>query len=428
MYTTENVKLLRSARTYYDKLARGTFFVYLFVTFFGTSMPFRDIAENIEEIGTSNLVNQIVFTSLFLLSSLCIIPKRKEFVAFLKREKYLTLFLLWCFLGLFWSDFSFVSFKRLFQIFTTVTVSLAALLYIRYPDSFLVYFKKILFVYIILNFVSIIFIPGALDPTHLTWRGIAIRKNYLGQAAVISIIIWYFAMKSGTLANRTVSFVFFILSIVLLVGSQSMTSLITFLCLGVFGVLYFMDKEMMSLGIGRTFSAMAIATTMILLALIYYMAPEIIESGFGFFGRDITFTGRIYLWVDILEQAKKHLFFGSGFAGFWVVDNPELISLYEKYVWLPNQAHMGYLDLLNETGIVGLCLFLSMLIFYFKNLLKLRTPHYWKWLLISALILNLQETTLFRPNAMTGVLFIFAYLALYAELIHREKSDSINDS
>ena len=115
-------------------------------------------------------------------------------------------------------------------------------------------------------------------------------------------------------------------------------------------------------------------------------------------------------------------FSGCGFGGFWVFDNINLVILYEDYVWLPRQAHMGYLDILNETGLVGLGLFLAMVVAFFKNLLNLGKPFFWKWFLIAALIINFQETTLFRPNILTGVLFIFSYLALYVDLIkhHRQ--------
>jgi O-antigen ligase len=95
--------------------------------------------------------------------------------------------------------------------------------------------------------------------------------------------------------------------------------------------------------------------------------------------------------------------------------NADLLTLYEKFVWLPRQAHNGYLDILNETGIVGFSIFVCMIAYYFKNLVGFNKPHFWKYFIVAVLIINLQESTLFRQNIITGVIFIFAYIILFFE-------------
>src|SRR5438876_4287329 len=59
-----------------------------------------------------------------------------------------------------------------------------------------------------------------------------------------------------------------------------------------------------------------------------------------------------------------------------------------------------------------------MVISYFKNLSKLRKPHFWKWFLIGMLLLNLTESTLFRSASFSGWVFVLSYLALHVELLH----------
>ncbi len=83
-------------------------------------------------------------------------------------------------------------------------------------------------------------------------------------------------------------------------------------------------------------------------------------------GKDLTLTGRTELWADIFRIAKTHLLFGCGFQGFWVVDALNIQALYQVYVWIPIQAHNGYLDILNETGLVGLTLFIIAVINFFR--------------------------------------------------------------
>jgi O-antigen ligase len=149
---------------------------------------------------------------------------------------------------------------------------------------------------------------------------------------------------------------------------------------------------------------------------------ELLDSVFLAFGRESTFSGRIDLWDSIWRLAKEYLVTGCGFGGFWVVGSSTIDMLYKEFPWFPNQAHLGYLDILNETGIIGLLLFILMVIFYLFNLLKLDKPHFWKWFVICALLLNLSESTFITPHKLTGVLFFYSYLALYAEHLKISKS------
>ena len=379
-------------------------------------MPFPERITDVDEVTTSNVINQIVFSTLFLVSGLCLIPKRKMLAQLLAKEKFLTLFLSWCLLSILWSEFGVVSFKRLFQIFTTVTVSLALLLHTDSSDQPLRYFKSILYLYIPLTLLSIIFVPGAIDPDSSTWRGLAPGKNHLGQAAMISTIIWFFAVRSATGARKFFLSCMLVISIILLFGAKSMTSLLALASLAALGAILSIDEIFKPLNIGRIFSFVVMLSLVGIILSTIYFAPELMRTMPEYVDRNITFTGRTDLWADVFEETKKNWLHGCGFSGFWVIGNPPVMDLYEEYVWLPKQAHMGYLDIWNETGLVGLLLFAGMIIFYFKNLTRLEKPHLWKWFLIATLMINLQETTLFRQNILSGVMFIFSYLALYAEL------------
>ena len=85
------------------RASRILFFLYLFFVLLGTSNPYRDRVAHAEDIITSNPVNQVVYSVLPFLSLLCLPPKGKKLMVLLKKEKYLTLFLLWCLLSVLWS-------------------------------------------------------------------------------------------------------------------------------------------------------------------------------------------------------------------------------------------------------------------------------------------------------------------------------------
>ena len=417
-------------RTAYEHIARYSFIAFLFFTFFGTSMPFKESVTDVDNIGTSNIINQLVFSILFLASSISLIPQRKRLVLLLKREKFLSLFLLWCLLSVFWSDFSFVSFKRLFQIFVAVSVSFAVLLHTDSLDEVLHYFKLILAPYVIISILSVLLIPGAVDAKFDTWRGLTPTKNNLGQAGLVCVILWFNLFRQEQVYRKKVfSFLMVLLSAALLLGSQSGTSLITFTALiSLTTMILILNNVFQSLTVSRFLAFLIIFSAVAMFGIAIHFAPDLLLTLPDLIGKDITFTGRVDLWIDIFEEAQNHFFTGCGYAGFWVVENVDLLILYEKYVWLPNQSHSGYIDILNETGIIGLTLLFLMIIFYYKNLFNLKVQHFWKWFILATLMINLQETTFFRPRHLIGTLFIFSYLALYIQLIPKRNKLAPNNS
>jgi O-antigen ligase len=399
-------------------IAKVSFVIYLLFIFFVIQSPFKDEITDVEEISTSNVANQIILSILFLTAAITLIPKRREVFTLIKKEKFLTLFLIWCLLSVFWSEFSLVSFKRLFRILVTVSVSLSVLLYTDAREEPLKFFRWILYIYILSSILAIMFVPGARDPQFMTWRGLASTKNHLGQAALVSAIIWFGSLSSVSVSTRgrIIYVTMLALSLVLLFGSKSLTSIATIVFMTIIWLVSVLDNRLQSLGIGRLFAFLSVFVALGIGSIVFLVAPESIAEITAYFGKDITFSGRTALWGDILSEVKQHLLFGCGFNGFWVMDNVNLMVLYQEYVWLPRQAHNGYLDILNETGLVGLAIFFTMVIYYLRQLLTNRKFFIWKWFFIAALIINFQETTLFRPNILTGVMFVFSYLAGYTEL------------
>jgi len=400
----------------YETVTKFSFIVFLFFIFFGTSLPFQEVDSHIDE--TSNPVNQIVFSFILTLSLISLAEKKWQLIALIRMEKFLFLFLIWCFLSVIWSEYSFISFKRLVQIISTVTVSLAILLYTDSSKENLRYYEWILYPYLVLTLLAVLFIPAALDPNFMTWRGLTYTKNSLGQVGLVGIIISFAALHRKSFRKRLIATTMLAISILLLIGSQSMTSITTTILLIILGLLIFIVNNLFfSAPIGRFLITTIILGFLISFGSAVIWAPDLLSELPGYVGKDATFTGRTDLWLAIWEEIKQHPLQGCGFSGFWVFENYDLTVLKQELFWLPNQAHMGYLDILNETGLVGLSLVLIMIFKYFRNLSKIGTPHLWKWLVIATLIINFQETTLFRPRHLTGVLFIFAYLALYVDLM-----------
>jgi exopolysaccharide production protein ExoQ len=408
-------------------IAKFAFITFIFFTFFGTTIPFQSKAGDLEEATTSNVTNQLIFSSLFLISIVCIFLKHNKIGLIIRKEKLLSIFLLWCFISILWSDFKLVAFKRWFQVVTIIPVALAYLEHIDHSKTIFRHLKFVIYSYVLVTLVSVIFIPGAKDPAFNTWRGLAFTKNHLGQSVVMCSIFAYNFILLSNPKEKIFSTMLLVFCVILLIGTESSTSILTFIIILTIIILGTLNKIFSgNLKLGKVYIFFLCISLIMLIFLIYVVSKEIFTQIPELFGKDITFTGRTALWQDIFSYTKEYLITGCGFESFWVLDrsNVNLVDLYHKYVWFPNQSHCGYLDILNHVGIIGLVIFILMLIKYFYYVARTPIKNGWVWIVIATLIINFQETTLFRPRHLTGILFIIAYLSIYLDNITESKKRS----
>lgn len=417
-----------SNRNIYSQIAKITFFLYFFFTLFGTSLPFRAGTRDPSQLGTSNIVNQIVFSTLFLTALFSLIPKTNQLLAIIKKEKYLAIFLIWCTLTIIWADYSFVVFKRLFQLYTAVIVCLSFLVHSDSIDDVLFTLKIFFSIFMLVSLVSIFTIPGAVSRHYHEWQGLSTNKNQLGEDSLISTVIWIYALKNDkSTKSQLYNFFMLMVSLFLLLGARSITSISAFLFFVFVWFLFAVDKIFKPLGIRRTITilTLVIIGTLTISALLY--SREIIASVLALAGKNLTLTGRTDIWADIMVEVKKHLLLGCGYKGFWVVDSPTILELYKIYIWLPRQSHNGYLDVLNETGLIGLISFLAIVISYFVNLVKYKVKSFWMWFVVLALIENFTESVLFNPGGMMTLMFLYAYLSLFTSILSKKETTTENE-
>ena len=79
-------------------------------------------------------------------------------------------------------------------------------------------------------------------------------------------------------------------------------------------------------------------------------------------GKDPTLTGRTQIWETVVKFTPSPLL-GAGFESFWL--GQRLKDLWTIFVWRPNQAHNGYVEVYLNLGWIGLTLlFLIMMTGY----------------------------------------------------------------
>jgi len=412
----------KSEKNIYFKIAKYLFWLYLFVGLLGLAIPFQPRVDAENMGGGGNILNQVVFTTLFLGSLISLFVKRLDALAIIKKEKVLTIFLLWCVLSILWSYSPFDTIKRSFRIITLFTVTLSLLVHATSTKEILKIIKPVLYLYVFLSVVVCIAVPGAKDPQFQTWRGFTDHKNVLGQIAVICAILTFFIYKIETGNAKIIAAIAVVFSLALLFGSRSMTSISNFMIIAFAGLVISADEIFKPLGLGRTASVIIFIFGITLAATVYFVSPEIIDTVTEAAGKDPTFSGRTDLWTAMLISISHHPFFGTGYQAFWSVNPPSeyLAHIYKIFVWIPNESHNGFIDIANEVGLIGLGIFFIMIFKYFINLRKQNDLNPWKWLIIAALIGNLQESNLFRVGHIVGAMAVISYLILFAQLWRKD--------
>lgn len=399
----------------YDFLAKFAFIIYIIFTFYPTSMPFKSTLQErgAEAIGSSNIINQIIYSSIFILTTIAAIPKLNQIYSLIKQERAIIIFLIWALVTIIWSDFPFVSFKRWFQIFTFYWVTLVYFAHYPYIDDLIKLIKPIIYSYILITLAVCLLIPEAKDPEFNTWRGLTLSKNNLGQVGLIlSVLTLIIVNFEKEIIKKNIAVLFFILSITISLATFSSTTYISlFIFLSGSLVFYLSKKFWRNLGVGYAFTIILSAFLVTLGGLIFYFDPTITDFIQGIFGKSETFYDRGKLWSVMIWNISQHPIIGCGFQGFWVIESPKIQLLYQSFIWLPIQAHNGYLDMINETGLVGFAFFLGIIMKYFITVITRKRLQLWAWFLILPLISSVTESLLFRTSDVnTRMLFISSLL------------------
>lgn len=263
-----------------------------------------------------------------------------------------------------------------------------------------------------------------------SWKGVAYHKNGLGQIAAVGVMVWTYRWAVGK-NQAGVCALGVGLSLLMLLKSRSSTSLL--LAIIASSVLLMQLRPMVRVGRngGAILSAafITLAPLLVLVLLAASGGANSVAEGFAnIFGKDATFSGRTFIWAEMLDEIALHPWLGFGFSSFWgdvLAQGPEAAAISLKLGWTVPNAHNGYLDVLNELGLIGLGLFLAFVFIHVRALSRLgrfdpgqAAMH--RCLLIYIMLANLTETGWFHPITMTHVLAMYSSVEVSRQLFeHR---------
>ena len=266
-------------------------------------------------------------------------------------------------LAVLWSDFPYIAFKRYVKFSGIIVMGLVILTDNNPLSAFRSALRFVGSVLLPLSIVLIKYFPQwGVEFNEWTGArmivGIAQDKNMLGQICLVcGLFFWWDVLllrKSKLVEMERVillqDLLLLFISMDLLIQADSKTPFVA-LVLGL-AILITMKYRSVQRRIG-------------LYIVFGWVTGMILDYTFGLMawftetlGRDPTLTNRTAIWDRLIEMATSHLWFGRGFKSFWTT---EMINIMRV-----NEAHNGYLEIVLDTGLVGLAIFSLFLIVTYR--------------------------------------------------------------
>ncbi len=296
----------------------------------------------------------------------------------------------------------------------------------RFQDVLLLPFIVIIFGSLILGIVAPQYAIEAHSEFALknSWYGLTHGKNELGMISGTCVLI--FLHSVFTRKKRRLLAAFLCLgAFTTLILSRSNSSLFA-LVFSLTCAFILLTRSSHLIWIRRNLISVAVSLIALYEATILNFIP-----GLGFLlspityltGKDSTFSARTTIWSIIEEHIKLSPLIGSGYGAYWigpVPDSPSRIFLTKMYFY-PTEAHNGYLEIVNDLGILGFSFFVFFIFRYFQQaqlLMRIDRSQgaLFIALLLQQLVANLSESDwLSRSN--TFAILVLASLCMARGLV-----------
>ena len=275
---------------------------------------------------------------------------------------------------------------------------------VRYSDMKI--FRAIQFNGAVIIFMSLL--NGRQAQGGLT--GVLSSKNSLGGASALMAILWYVSFIYIK-ERRFLSLFMAAIAVGTVILAASAGGL--FILTSLFALIFILQ---LIKHLRFQYAVLASISSILLLSVVGIFIQINLESILAAVGKDLSFTGRVPLWSEIWKAVQVKLWLGYGSYGFWQywrgLDNPagQLVVS-----WKPPHAHMGFLDVWVDLGLVGFVLMVLSLIASMLQALKLLVAKQGitsmlPFMFLTYVILsNLSESRFLRPGF---IWFIYCIVAI----------------
>jgi exopolysaccharide production protein ExoQ len=326
---------------------------------FGSFGATGDEARELEQLSQSNTANQIIWLALFGTGVLLVARRVMRGIMPIMTLS-LTMIFVYLLLALassMWALAPDISLRRWLQQVLVVFIFTGVTMFVRDKVRVLNAVFVVFALAIVLNTLLVPVIPAG----SLGYAGIYAQKNALGAVAALTLIFSLCYLLSNGSMYRIFLVLITIFSAGLLVISQSKTSLgLALLCPILASVIVILSRLLGMPMLGALL--IVFSATSILFFLVVDGLQFSTEDLSMLLFNDTTFTGRSYIWNYVLGFHEQHPWLGWGYQSFWSI-GPESPSLKAgSFIAGLNQSHNGYVDILLETGNIGLIVIVIFLI------------------------------------------------------------------
>ena len=360
---------------------------------------------------TTTLINVSVLTIVLI----PVLMNTRRVLALCAKDKIFPTLVFFALASCLWSQFPTSSFKG--SCFLAVETLLAFYLYHRFsPKQLFGLLLMLGWVCLGLSFILIFFFPQyGIDRSGTSiegWQGIYGQKNTCSMVTFFLMLTAVFAPLTSASARFSRA-AFIALSILMILMTQSATGKVLLACLLAY---------VLCMKVVQTFSGKERALVLILVTLILAPLTVVTISYWNeillLLGRDPSLTGRTELWQGAMISVMKRPILGYGYVAFWTGFQGEAANVSLANRWSSVYAHSGFLNMLTTLGAAGLGLFCYTLLRAFRDAascLKARDLSFVNWsvcIIISTLVLNVDEVTIMLPDHLLWILYMLACICL----------------
>jgi exopolysaccharide production protein ExoQ len=204
-------------------------------------------------------------------------------------------------------------------------------------------------------------------------RGLTYGKNQMGQLASLGVVFWFHAWLGKETKLLSV-LVCGGAALVCLYWAHSSTSLIA----AAFAVSFMLMLRHWPQWLRRytpyiltTFTLLTLAYSLVVLKLIPQL-DFLLSPITAITGKDLTFSSRTAIWQILNTHIAQHPILGTGYSAYWN-DEPGSPSQEMKRLlfFYPGEAHNGYLEVINDLGIIGGGCLLGYLFTYLRQSIRI---------------------------------------------------------
>jgi O-antigen ligase len=338
---------------FYSMLYLSTDSIVLFKTGGATA---EDQIETVAYSGPLNYTNVAWALLTFLCIAIYAFAGVKNRQSIIKgSDKWMIILLVYIFLSVFWSLDKISSAKLLLAI--PMIFIFVRVYFVKFSRVVILHDLMSFFIVAMLaSIVFSIFIPSygvSVGGHEGDWQGIFTHKNGLGNFSLLAACI--FTSNIGRKMGWK-PLIGLALSVFLILMSKSTTALV---CLILVLCVFTMLKSRKISATVYHFRYPIYAGVIFLSATPFLIS--VFSPGLLLFGKDTTFSGRVFIWQFILFMFSLRPFFGYGLNQFEVILKGANSTFSSNIGFQVGSTHNGFLDIAFSLGIVGLFLAFAFL-------------------------------------------------------------------